>query len=207
MKHNVVIIEDNIPLSKGFIEVINSTNHFKVSGCYQNCEEAIKNLKIDEGSIFLVDIELPGMNGVSGVKEIKKILPNVHIIMVTVYENSEIVFDALCAGASGYLTKNISPSQLINALEETIVGGAPMSIKIAKMVVSSFQKKPSKIQLTNREKEVLTQLSEGKNYDTIAQELFISKNTIKFHLKNIYLKLQVNSNIEAVKKANQENLL
>ena len=206
-KHKVVIIEDNIPLSEGFAEVINATEKFRVVNVYDNCEAAIQNLKLDNASIFLVDIELPGINGVEGAKQIKKALPNSSIIMVTVYENSNMVFDALCAGATGYLTKNISPEDIMEALNEVVSGGAPMSIKIAKMVVSSFQKQPSKIELSQREKEVLTLLSEGNSYDGIAEKLFISKNTIKFHLKNIYIKLQVNSNIEAVQKANKENLL
>ena len=195
LKHKVVIIEDNIPLSEGFNEVINTTKNFKVVNIYHNCEDAIENLKYDNANIFLVDIDLPGINGVEGTKQIKSILPNCHVIMVTVYENSDIVFDALCA------------DDIIDALNEVISGGAPMSIKIAKMVVSSFQKKPSKIELSPREKDVLILLSEGNSYDSIAEKLFISRNTIKFHLKNIYIKLQVNSNIEAVQKANKENLL
>lgn len=206
-KHKVVIIEDNVPLSEGFAEIINLTDNFEVEGVYDNCEDAIKNLRDDGATIFLMDIDLPGINGVEGTKEIKKVFSKANIIMVTVYENSEIVFDALCAGASGYLTKNLKPDELVDALNETVSGGAPMSIKIAKMVVSSFQKKPSKIELSTREKEVLTLLSEGNSYDSIAEKLFISRNTIKFHLKNIYIKLQVNSNIEAVQKANKENLL
>ncbi|GAA4805484.1 response regulator transcription factor [Litoribaculum gwangyangense] len=207
LKHKVVIIEDNIPLSEGFAEVINTTENFKVVNVYHNCEDAIENLKYDNPDIFLVDIDLPGINGVEGTKQIKKIMPNCSIIMVTVYENSSMVFDALCAGAMGYLTKNVSPEDIVESLNEVVNGGAPMSIKIAKMVVSSFQKQPSKIELSQREKEVLTLLSEGNSYDGIADKLFISKNTIKFHLKNIYIKLQVNSNIEAVQKANKENLL
>ena len=207
LKHKVVIIEDNIPLSEGFAEVINTTENFKVLNVYHNCEDAIENLKYDNPDIFLVDIDLPGINGVEGARQIKSKLPNSHIIMVTVYENSNMVFDALCAGATGYLTKNVSPDDIVDALNEVVSGGAPMSIKIAKMVVSSFQKKTSKIELSQREKEVLMLLSEGNSYDGIADKLFISKNTIKFHLKNIYIKLQVNSNIEAVQKANKENLL
>lgn len=207
MTHKIVIIEDNIPLGEGFAEIINQTDDFKVVNRYSNCEDAIDNLAYDDAQIFLMDIELPGINGVEGTRLIKKTLPKASIIMVTVYENSDIVFDALCAGATGYLTKNLKPDELIDALHETVSGGAPMSIKIAKMVVSSFQKAPSKIELSKREKEVLVQLSEGNSYDSIAENLFISKNTIKFHLKNIYIKLQVNSNIEAVQKANKENLL
>jgi DNA-binding NarL/FixJ family response regulator len=206
-RHKVVIVEDNIPLREGFAEVINSAPNFEVVNCYDNCEAAIDNIKHDGTEIYLLDIELLGINGVEGTKQIKKIVPNCHIVMVTVYENSDIVFDALCAGATGYLTKNVSPEEIVDALNELVNGGAPMSIKIAKMVVSSFQKTPSKIELSQREKEVLSLLSEGNSYDSIAEKLFISKNTIKFHLKNIYIKLQVNSNIEAVQKANKENLL
>ena len=206
-KHKIVIIEDNRPLAEGFKEVIDTTAEFKVVSCYDNCEEAIERLAYDNADIFLMDIELPGINGVEGTKRIKELLPNAEIIMVTVYENSDMVFDALCAGASGYLTKNLKPKELIDALKESINGGAPMSIKIAKLVVNSFAKKPSKIELSKREKEVLNLLAKGNSYDAIAEELFISKNTIKFHLKNIYVKLQVNSNIEAITKANKENLL
>ena len=195
MIYRVVLIEDNLPLREGFKEVINTTENFRVVGAYANCEAAIKALKTDNPDILLIDIKLPGINGVEGTKKIKSIKPSAHIIMVTVYENSEMVFDALRAGATGYLTKNLNPQDLVEALKESIAGGAPMSIKIAKMVVSSFQKKPSKIALSKREKEVLTLLAAGNSYDSIADQLFISKNTIKFHLKNIYLKLQVNSNI------------
>jgi DNA-binding NarL/FixJ family response regulator len=205
--YNVVIVEDNIPLREGFTEVINNTENFKVVNQYDNCEEAIENISNDNAAIFLMDIDLPGINGVEGTKQLKKLAPNANIIMVTVYENSTMVFDALCAGATGYLTKNVSPTDIIDALQEVVLGGAPMSIKIAKLVVGSFQKKPSKIALSSREKEVLMLLAEGNSYDSIAEKLFISKNTIKFHLKNIYLKLQVNSNVEAVQKATKENLL
>lgn len=207
MKYNVAIIEDNIPLANGFAEAINNTKKFKVVNIYDNCELALANIVEDDADIYLLDIDLPGITGVIGAKEIKLLKPEVNIIMVTVHENSEMVFEALCSGATGYLTKNISPEQLINALEETINGGAPMSIKIAKMVVNSFQKKPKKNILSKREKDVLVLLSEGNSYSTIADKLFISKNTIKFHLKRIYLKLQVNSSIKAINKANKENLI
>lgn len=207
MKHKVVIIEDNLPLSQAFEEIINSSKDFVLVDSYTNCEEAIENLRFDQPTIVLMDIDLPGMNGVEGTSIIKQKLPKVIIIMITVFENSEMVFNALCAGASGYLTKNLKPRELITALEEAISGGAPMSIHIAKMVVSSFQKQNSKIQLSQREKEVLTLLADGNSYDSIGEKLFISKNTIKFHLKNIYIKLQVHSNIEAIQKANKENLI
>lgn len=207
MKHKIVIIEDNIPLSQGFKQVINKTEKFEVVNSYDNCEDAIKNVNKDSSDIYLMDIELPGMNGVEGTKQLKEINSTIDVLVITVHENSETVFNALCAGATGYLTKNLMPEQLIEALNQTISGGAPMSIKIAKMVVSSFKKKPSKIELSTREKEVLTLLSEGNSYDVIADTLFLSRNTIKFHVKNIYGKLQVNSNVKAVQKANRENLI
>lgn len=207
MKNKVVIIEDNIPLGQAFEDIINSTTNFTVVDHYSNCEEALDNIKLDQPNIILMDIDLPGMNGVEGTRIIKQKLPKTNIIMITVFENSEMVFDALCAGATGYLTKNLKPNDLISALEEAVSGGAPMSIHIAKMVVNSFQRKQSSIVLSQREKEVLTLLSEGNSYDIIGEKLFISRNTIKFHLKNIYIKLQVHSNIEAIQKASKENLI
>lgn len=207
MRKRVTIIEDNIPLSRAFADIIATADDFFLVGNYTSCEEAIANLTEDRPDIVLMDIDLPGMTGVEGTRIIKKQLPQINIIMVTVFENSQMVFDALCAGAVGYLTKNLKPNDLLSAMREAILGGAPMSIHIAKMVVNSFQKKNSKIQLSQREKEVLTLLAQGNSYDSIGEKLFISRNTIKFHLKNIYIKLQVHSNIEAIQKANKENLI
>ena len=202
----VIIIEDNEPLSMAFKEIVDSSDNFKVINVFHNCESAIKVINKLKPDIVLMDVELPKMNGVEGTKIIKRMLPNTFIIMVTVYENSETVFNALCSGASGYLTKNTNPNQLINALEEVLEGGAPMSINIAKMVVQSFQKSLTSI-LSTRETEVLTLLAAGKSYISIANLLFISKNTIKFHIKNIYDKLQVNSREDAIDKANKERLI
>ena len=205
-KYKVVIVEDNVPLSDAFKEIINDTEYFKVIDAYTSCEDAIKYLKQDRPDIVLMDIELPGMSGVEGTKIIKNLSKNVIIIVVTVYENSEIVFDALCAGASGYLTKNISSSRLIEALNEAVKGGAPMSIRIARMVVQSFRK-ATKSNLSDREIEVLKLLASGKSYQSIGDELFISRNTIKFHIKNIYEKLQVQNKEQAIKKANQDKII
>ncbi|PWH81971.1 DNA-binding response regulator [Algibacter marinivivus] len=206
MAHQIVIIEDNIPLSIGYQKIINKTEDFKVVAIYDTCEEALENLKHDNPRIVLMDIELPKMNGVEGTKKIKQINPNIDIVIVTVYENSETVFDALCAGASGYITKNTSQQQLTFALSEVIKGGAPMSINIAKMVVQSFRKSTNSI-LSDRETEVLTLLASGKSYNSVAETLFISVNTIRFHIKNIYEKLQVCTREEAIEKANRERLI
>ena len=204
---DIVIIEDNLPLAEAYAEIINNSEKFRVSRIFKSVEKLEENIEDLNADIFLMDITLSGINGVEGTRIIKKKLPNTLVIIVTVHENSRIVFDALCAGATGYLTKNLDPEELINALEESIIGGAPMSIKIAKMVVSSFQSKPSKIKLTKKEKNVLQLLADGNTYNNIANQLEISKNTVKFHLKNIYIKLQVNSNVEAVQKANEEKLI
>jgi len=204
--HKVVIVEDNVPLSDAFKEIINDSEDFKVVDAYTSCEDAIKYLKQDQPNIILMDIELPGMSGVEGTKTIKSLSPDVIIIVVTVYENSEVVFDALCAGASGYLTKNISSSRLIEAMKEAILGGAPMSIRIARMVVQSFRKATNS-NLSDREIEVLKLLASGKSYQSIGDELFISRNTIKFHIKNIYEKLQVQNKEQAIKKANQDKII
>lgn len=202
----VVIIEDNLPLSEGFRKHINNTQKYEVVGMYHNCEDALANIKDDAPAIVLMDIELPGINGVEGTKKIKAYKSTIEILIVTVYENSETVFNALCAGATGYLTKNASVTQLVKAMDEVLNGGAPMSIHIAKMVVNSFRKAPVSV-LSERETEVLTLLASGKSYKSVADSLFISVNTIRFHIKNIYEKLQVCTRDEAVKKANDQNLI
>jgi len=202
----IVIVEDNVSLSLGFKEIINATAKYNVVGLYHNAEDAIKYFKEDKPDIVVMDIELPKMNGVKTTKVLKNIKPKLLVLIITVYEDSETVFEALCAGASGYLTKNASGFQLIEALDELVSGGAPMSIKIARMVVDSFKKATSSI-LSERETEVLHLLATGKSFKNIGEALFISRNTIKFHIKNIYEKLQVNSKEEAIKKANDQRLI
>lgn len=205
-RSRIVIVEDNDAVREGFSLIINSVSQYYVVSAYDNAEDAIKNLKKDKPEIILMDLELPGMNGIDAIAAIKKLNPNIDLIVNTIYENSELVFQALCAGAAGYITKNTSHSELLDAIDEVINGGAPMSTKIAKMVVNSFQKNPNS-PLSNRETEVLELLSVGKSYSMIAQELFITKETAKSHIKNIYSKLQVNSKSEAIAKATKEKLI
>lgn len=204
--YKVLVVEDNETLNDIFCRTISDLENFKVCGSYLNCEDAVTNLKSDLPDLVLMDIELPGMNGIQGTKEIKRILPKALIIMVTVYENSKHVFDALCAGACGYLTKNATGSRIENALTEAINGGAPMSIQIAKMVVNSFQRSPVTI-LTERETEVLTLLSQGNSYKGVAIKMEISPNTIKYHVKNIYDKLEVNDKESAIQKASDKRII
>jgi DNA-binding NarL/FixJ family response regulator len=204
--NKITIVEDNEVVRDGFALLIGSVSEYDVVSTYDNCEEALKNLVRDRPNIILMDLELPGMHGVEGIRRIKKQCPEVYIIVITVHANSELVFDALCAGASGYITKNAGHSKLLDAIAEVQRGGAPMSSQIARMVVQSFQKNTDS-PLTNRETEVLELLAKGKSYTVIADELFVHKETIKSHIKNIYTKLQVNSKADAIEKALRERLI
>jgi DNA-binding NarL/FixJ family response regulator len=203
---SVIIIEDNPTLLEGYTEIVDSLPDFRVAGGWASCEEALPYVKKLNPQLVLMDIELPGMNGIQGTKEIKKACPRAQVIMVTVFEDSHYVFEALCAGATGYLTKNATPRRLERALTEALAGGAPMSMRIAKLVVQSFQLAPDSI-LTDKETEVLTGLAGGGSYKGIAQTMGISPNTVKFHVKNIYEKLQVHSREDAIEKARDQRLI
>jgi len=198
--NKITIIEDNDVVREGFALLIDSVSEFDVVGTYATCEEAIRKLKVDQPDVILMDIELPGISGIEGSARIKKLQPEVNIIVISVHENSDLVFEALCAGACGYITKNTDYSRLIDSIKEVMNGGAPMSSNIARMVVESFQKNLN-TPLTSRETQVLELLSKGKSYTVIADELFIHKETVKSHIKNIYFKLQVHSKAEAIEIA------
>lgn len=204
--NHIVIIEDNEEIRKGFEILINSTNKFFVTHTFENCEIAFETIKKDKPDIILMDIDLPGMSGIEGTRVIKSFLPKVEILMITVFENSYRVFEALCAGASGYLTKNSNHVQLLNALDEIMAGGAPMSANIARMVTQSFVVKNSGL-LSDRELQVLKLLVDGKSYKTIAVILDISLSTVKFHIKNIYIALQVTTKEDAITKAKEQRLI
>jgi len=203
---NIVIIEDNTDIREGFKILLNNTHGFEVSHVFDSCEKAILSIETIEPDVILMDIDLPGMNGIMGTKIIKSKLPKVEILIVTVFENSERVFEALCAGASGYLTKTSSPLQLITAINEVLEGGAPMSAKIARMVIGSFKMVPNEL-LTDREFEVLKLLVDGKSYKTIADNLSVSLGTVKFHIRNIYQKLQVDNKEDAIALARNKKLI
>ena len=205
-RHNIVIIEDNIDFSNTLKDLIDLEDQYCVKNQFNNGEEALLYLKKETIDIVLMDIDLPGMNGIECTQKIRKESPQTLIIVITIFENSKTVLDALKSGAIGYLTKNIKREQLINALNEAINGGAPMSMNIAKMVVNSFQKSIN-TPLTSRETEILSLLSQGKSYQSIADFLFISKETVKSHIKNIYVKLQVESKEEAIHIANKNKLI
>lgn len=202
----VLIIEDDEEIRNSFSLIVNSSDKFTVANTYGSGEAAINNLLKDQPDIVLMDIELPGINGIQATKVIKDKYPHAEVVMVSVYEDSDLVFEALKAGASGYITKSANYMELLSALDEISRGGAPMSSKIARMVIDNFHVNPNS-PLTKRETEILQLISEGKTYTQISEQLFISKETSKTHIKNIYSKLQVNSKSEAIAKANMDKLI
>ncbi len=202
----VSIIEDDSEIRNGISSIINSTEGYKCVGAYESCEKALSDFEDNLPDVILMDISLPGMNGIDCTKIIKEKYSDVDVIMLTVHNDDSKVFDSLCAGACGYLMKNTPTDKIIDFVKEAVVGGAPMSTTIARMVVSSFKRSKNPL-LTDREKEVLVQLCNGSSYRAIADKLFVSADTVHFHIKNIYKKLQVHSKSEAVAKAIKDKIV
>lgn len=199
---NILIIEDQEEIRKGYEFLINNSEGFSCVG-YSNAETAVANLETIQPEVVLMDVNLPGMNGIEATRIIKEKMPDVRIMMFTIYENNENVFSALEAGASGYILKQTKPAQLIEAIKEIYNGGAPMSSQIAKMVVDTFQKKniiETETTLTEREEEILRLLASGYRNKDVSEKLFISISTVKSHIYNIYQKLHVTSRVDAVNK-------
>jgi len=204
MLKKIAIIEDNKILREGYTYLINTSNaQYEVVATFDNAEEAIIYLKQNPTDIVLMDIDLNGkMNGIEATKYLKRNIPAIEILMITVWESSAKVFDALCAGASGYITKNGSSVEIISSLDQLCKGGAPMSAAIARMVISSLHKN-NNTPLNETETKTLTYLSNGKGYKTIAKEMNISVDSIKYYIKNIYEKLQVSNKEDAIDKARE----
>lgn len=206
-----IIVEDQRDLREGLQTLINFTPGFKCLGAYRTMEEALTRVKYDLPDVVLSDIGLPGMSGIDGIRILKEQYPDLVLLVLTVYDDNEKIFDALCAGASGYLLKHTEPSQLISSVKEAVTGGAPMSPEVASKVIKLFRevRPPEKVEydLTPHETRLLKLLVDGHNYVTAAQELNISYNTIKFHVRNIYDKLQVHSKSEAVAIAMRDRLV
>lgn len=194
----VIIIEDNKNILTSFVEILESSVH-NVIGAFEDCETAIEFCKKKQPDIAIVDIKLPGMDGVEGIKHLYHIDSNIKSIVISVYDDSDYIFKALSAGAVGYLTKNIKPEELVDAINQALNGGSPMSSKIARKVISYFQT-PKEEVLSRRENEVLQILSKGKSYAAIAEELHVSINTIKIHVRNIYEKLHIENKQEFLRK-------
>jgi DNA-binding NarL/FixJ family response regulator len=202
----VSIVEDDKLIREALKDMLNEAEGFECIGSFADCEKAIEALIKKKPDVMLMDIELPGMTGIEGVKIIKERYPKIDIIMLTVHEDLSLVFKALSAGACGYLDKSATEEKILDSIKEIYDGGAPMSYKIAKLIVSSFQKKQDSI-LTSREYDVLNLLCNGNSYKEIAYKLFISVGTVRHHIKNIYYKLHVHSKSEAVAKALKERIV
>jgi len=208
MPFKIVIFEDNDRLRESLVALFKGMDEYIVTGEYNNCNDAATIARVYQPDVVLMDIDLPGESGIKGVMKIKESHPNSAIIMYTVFEDDEKLFQCLCAGANGYLLKKTAPSKLIDAIKEVIEGGAPMSPSIARKVLNSFQQgKSNKYFLSAREIETLQLLIKGYSAKMIAAELKISFDTARYHLKNIYNKLHVNCGKEAIVKALGEHIV
>ena len=202
----IVIIEDDETIRNGYAFLIGSTEGYHVVNSYASFDEAAGALQADNPEVILLDIELPGTNGIAAIPKIKKMLPQSHVIMLTVYESQKQIFEALGNGASGYLTKGTPAVKIIESIKEVRDGGGPMSINIARMVINSFVRNQDS-PLSKRETQILEQIAEGKSRSQIARELFIDLETVRSHIKNIYMKLDVNSRADAIKTARKNKLI
>jgi DNA-binding NarL/FixJ family response regulator len=207
----VVIIEDQPEIREGLKYLIHSTEGYECAGGFESMEDALLTLGEDLPDIVLSDIGLPGMSGIEGIGVMKARWPELVMIALTVYDDDERIFDALCAGATGYLLKKTPPARLLECLKEAMDGGSPMSPEVASRVISMFREirppKETDYQLTPHEMRLLRLLVDGHTYKTAAVELHSSVNTIGFHMRNIYRKLQVHSKSEAVVKAMRHRLI
>lgn len=211
----VCIFEDSKTFRDGLADLIKLSPQFELLGAFPDCSQMIEKLSTLRPDVVLMDIKMPGMTGIEAVQSIKAKFPTTKVVMETVYEDDERITAAICAGASGYLLKNSPPQKFIEAVEDAFHGGAPMTGSIAAKVLTLFQIKfdttrsgsSEEAGLSPREKEVLQKLVQGKSYKMIAADLDISYVTVRFHMKNIYEKLHVNSMTEAVAKAVQERIV
>lgn len=202
---SIAIVEDIRDIREGLATLINFTDGFTCIGSYRSMEEAMPRIAANVPDVLLSDIGLPGMDGIDGIRRLKVDHPQMNVLMITVFDDDERIFDALCAGATGYLLKRTPPAKLLENIREAVSGGAPMSPEVASRVIKLFREvRPATRvdhDLTPHETRLLKLLVDGHNYTTAAEELGVSYNTIKFHMRHIYEKLQVHSKSEAVSLA------
>lgn len=209
MATGILIYEDNPSLRESLNTLLTISQSYTVLGAFDECSKVSEQVEQHKPEVILMDIDLPGISGIEGVKQVRKINKEVQIIMLTVFDDNTHVYDALYAGANGYLLKKYISDKLVNAIEDVLQGGAPMSPSIARMVISHMHESNTgkDYQLTAREKEILQSLSKGNSFKLIAAEYGISLETVRTHIKHIYDKLHVQSQIEAVSKAITERLI
>lgn len=202
----VAILEDNRSLRDGLAAMIGGTTGFLCVGAFPNCNNLLKNISAAKPDVVLMDIGLPGIDGIEAVGMIKKEFPEIKILMQTIFDDDEKIFNSICAGAEGYILKHTSPVEIMSAIKEIYEGGGPMTPSIANRVLKMVKVNPEhglrqSFNLSDREKEILTCLVKGMSYKMVADACFISIETVNVHIKNIYKKLQVHSKSEAVAKA------
>ncbi len=205
-KTRIVIIEENKIVKEEYALILGNKREFNVVNTYTAAEPAIKNLKKDYPDVIFTNLNLSGMDGITGIKKIKKLNSTTKVIVITEHKDRSTVFNALVAGASGYIIKSPNHTELLQAVEQIRNDGAPLSPQVAKMVVGSFQRSFD-TPLSNRETEILSLLSTGKTYKIAANELYIGMETVKSHVKNIYTKLHASTKSEALEIARRDNLI
>ncbi|HLA96495.1 MAG TPA: response regulator transcription factor [Pyrinomonadaceae bacterium] len=209
---NVGIIEDRREIREGLGMLIDGTEGFRCTCKFSSMEEGLRRLKADDlPDVMLSDIGLPGMDGIEGIKVLKEKFPELLIVMLSIYDDDERIFNALCAGAGGYLLKKTPPVRLLESLKEAVAGGSPMSPEVARRVITLFRdiRPPERADydLTAHETRLLKMLVEGHNYKTAAVELNVTVHAVSFHMRRIYEKLQVHSKSEAVSVALRDRLI
>lgn len=210
MPNSILLYEDNPELRASIESMLKLNPNISIAGTHDNPTNVRKHIDEVKPNLLIMDIDMPGMNGIEAVAKVRSQNKDLPILMLTVFDDNKHVFDAICAGASGYLLKKHISSRLFSAIDDVLEGGSPMSPSIARMVLSSMQQKSTPdnpYQLTPKEREVLTSLSKGNSYKLIADEVNISIDTVRSHIRKIYEKLHVHSQTEAVSKAINEKLI
>lgn len=208
----VIIFEDNKHLRESLYYLVSGTPGLVCTGSYPDCEQILQKIRTDVPDVVLMDIEMPGINGIEAVKLVKQHFPHLQVLMQTVFHDDDNIFRAICAGASGYILKTTTPAGYMEAIADVYNGGSPMTGSVARRVLQLFQQSAVPLitpeyHLTPKEKEILQEMVQGKSFKMIADAMCISYETVRTHMKNIYSKLHVNSNTEAVSKALRERIV
>lgn len=216
MPVRVTIFDDNKRLLDSLAILIDGSPGFQIAGTFEDCQELESKIEKSQPDVILMDIQMPGINGIEAVKIVKKKFPRINVLMQTAFENDENVFEAICAGAHGYMLKNTAPVKILDFIMDVYQGGSPMSPSVARKVLGFLHKptvsesredEPNNYNLSAREKEVLTYLVKGMSYKMIADQCNIAYTTVRTHMKNIYEKLHVASMTEAVAKAINQKIV
>ncbi len=208
----VVVFEDNMSRRELLAMLLNSTSGMQCTGAFEDGRDVMKKMVGELPDVVLMDIDMPHVNGIDALLSIKKQFPQVKVLMQTVFEDNEKIFEAICSGADGYILKKAPPAKLIDAISEVLSGGAPMTPTVARQVLQLFNQKTKKsvatdFNLTDREQEILSMLVQGLSYKMIAEKCSVSYSTVNSHISHIYEKLQVKSGTEAVAKAIQRKIV